>query len=1150
MFRLFRNWWVRGLGIIFLLGLVALLLLPVVAKYGLKKWLIANGADTAIIDSISYNPFESRLRMQGLTVKIGEQTLLSNGNMMFDLGFKDLFKRDIHIEQSTYDKFQIKIEQSADGVWRIGSYSLKDDGEPETPNGGTEKAGVPWIFSADRVLLTNCLVDFKTPDVEFSLAIERAELADFSTMSGDDDGWFELSGTLNGEAIYLKINSLEVSPELALAGVVKVENFQLAEIEKLLQDSLPKFEGKVGLDGAVEFKLSAQSGVAAQYDGAISLAELIIGNAGFEVDSSAVSWKGNLLFNGPPGGKSDIKTDGTLALSQFALNLPETSLAAGIQQLELAGKTAVGVGAGVQVTNDGTLALSSVSLDMATLKYAQDSLKWNGQVVFDGEAGKVATSGKLDGEKIDIAVNDGETGVRTGVLRIEGDTDIGFAAAVKVESINTVRTEDIEIVTSAMKLAEDSLVWDGRVVFDGEAGKVATSGKLDGENVDIAVNEGEIGVRTANLSVEGDTDIGFMAGVQVESSSTIQSQELQFEMSDMALVEHFLLWDGLVKYTAETDTSLVQVDGGLRSGPFEIQQGELKGGYQRFDIGSIKGDIGRNLVISNLVSDQLEVALPGEMPLGVSARQLDMEQLGTQDFATWHVGSLGISEIKGVCAFNDKAIFGLSRGEVKDIEANSGGDVRVGQILLTSMGFLQKQADKGKNVGTVGSVGITDLSYSSAAGVNVKDAEVKDLDLNVVRDKEGNISISTLLAQMKERPASSENVPAENGEKVASQAPEEDKPASKSAAFRLESFHLEGESGLVFVDYTLPLPFTTNLGIDQFTIDGLDSAAPDKRAKVDFRGELEGRAPVEIKGDIAPFGEKPAMQFTMNLKNYPLSSLSPYTVQAVGTALASGMLKLDSTMSLENDYLDLDNDVELKKLETKTISAELAAELNNQLPIPLDAALSILRDSERNISLNIPLKGPVSDLSVGISDVIITALGKAIVPAASSYLVYSLGPYGALAYVGMKVGEKMLEVSLPPVVYEAGEITVPDGQDDYLSRVAKILSERPGTDLQICPLVVRNELEKSVQEEQISAAVEENAANQPAVPQEQETAANPDSAEPAVSDEQLLQLGQQRAEALQQYLAEKHGVEKTRLLVCETTIATDKDAQPSVLLQL
>ena len=144
----------------------------------------------------------------------------------------------------------------------------------------------------------------------------------------------------------------------------------------------------------------------------------------------------------------------------------------------------------------------------------------------------------------------------------------------------------------------------------------------------------------------------------------------------------------------------------------------------------------------------------------------------------------------------------------------------------------------------------------------------------------------------------------------------------------------------------------------------------------------------------------------------------------------------------------------------------------------------------------------------------------------------------------------MLEVSLPPVVYEAGEITVPDGQDDYLSRVAKILSERPGTDLQICPLVVRNELEKSVQEEQISAAVEENAANQPAVPQEQETAANPDSAEPAVSDEQLLQLGQQRAEALQQYLAEKHGVEKTRLLVCETTIATDKSAQPSVLLQL
>ena len=76
------------------------------------------------------------------------------------------------------------------------------------------------------------------------------------------------------------------------------------------------------------------------------------------------------------------------------------------------------------------------------------------------------------------------------------------------------------------------------------------------------------------------------------------------------------------------------------------------------------------------------------------------------------------------------------------------------------------------------------------------------------------------------------------------------------------------------------------------------------------------------------------MAFTLDLKNYPLSRLSPYTVQAVGTALASGILRLHSKMSLESDYLDLENDVELKKLETKTISPELAAELNNQLPIP------------------------------------------------------------------------------------------------------------------------------------------------------------------------------------------------------------------------
>jgi hypothetical protein len=286
---------------------------------------------------------------------------------------------------------------------------------------------------------------------------------------------------------------------------------------------------------------------------------------------------------------------------------------------------------------------------------------------------------------------------------------------------------------------------------------------------------------------------------------------------------------------------------------------------------------------------------------------------------------------------------------------------------------------------------------------------------------------------------------------------------------------------------------------------------------------------VEATGHFFPFKDKPAVDMQLELKNYPLSKLSPYTVQSVGTALASGQLQLKSSLVLADDKLDMDNAILLKKLETKTISPELAAELNNQLPISLDAALSLLRDSQGNIKLNVPLNGPVNELDVGISDVLITALSKAIVPAASGYLMYALGPYGALAYVGMKVGEQMLQVDLPPVVFVQQEIILTNEHAKYLERIGKILQDRPETDIQICPRVASWEFLSEQEKTAIPGdiiAVDEN------------------------NQGELLELGQQRAEAVQSLLEKDYGITQNRLLICDTKVDTTRNAVPAVLLHL
>ena len=139
------------------------------------------------------------------------------------------------------------------------------------------------------------------------------------------------------------------------------------------------------------------------------------------------------------------------------------------------------------------------------------------------------------------------------------------------------------------------------------------------------------------------------------------------------------------------------------------------------------------------------------------------------------------------------------------------------------------------------------------------------------------------------------------------------------------------------------------------------------------------------------------------------------------------------------------------------------------------------------------------------------------------------GLYGALAYVGMKVGEKMLQVTLPPVVFLQQELSITEEHATYLERVATILQDRPETDLQICPTVASWEF----MEENELAAVEGNIVE---------------------VDEKLLpqldQLGQDRAAAVKGHLTEKYAIDKGRLLICDTFIDKKKKATLAVLLQL
>ncbi|MCF6186126.1 MAG: DUF748 domain-containing protein [Desulfobulbaceae bacterium] len=715
------------------------------------------------------------------------------------------------------------------------------------------------------------------------------------------------------------------------------------------------------------------------------------------------------------------------------------------------------------------------------------SLSWNGAVSYllgltDKAPPIVETNGRLKGTN--LAVQRGDfMEYKQGALTAEGKGKVKLASKISVNYDGSLSLEETDLQMEAVSSSGATIDWQGKSAFSLNADndvQLILDGSLNTTELAAQLKEPAISFaqKSLTLTTKGSIDLGRKTAVQGTAS---------FESNGFTIVNN------------TSDVPLLTLE--------------------QFVIDTIEAPGGEKISIKQALADGLEINIQGNMPLKVTIPSIAMTDIQTDDLATFKTRELSARSPVVVATKNKKNLAGLESLQIRNIQAGLDQRITVDRVNFDELFFLGESAKKKDNICSIAGARLSKLGWSPEKGMTGESLSFADLFCTLIRDKDGNLVLSKELAAMR--------TAGKNEEKPAEKPAEKPKNAEASPGtnIRLNQITLRGESGLHFEDHTLAVPFISDLAITTLQIKNIDSGNPSEPASVKMIGSVDKRAPLELSGTVAPFAAPPAVNMKLKLKNYPLADLSSYTVQSVGVALASGQLKLKSKVKLKDNKLDMSNEVVLKKLETSTISKELAAKLDNQLPIPLDSALSVLRDSNGNITLDVPLQGSLDQLNVGISDIMITALSKAIVPAASGYLMYTLGPYGALAWVGMKVGEKMLEIRLPPVDFPPGVSEVPEGLKDYADRLAKILQDKPTEDFQLCP--------KSSAWEFISESAKEKL----------------DKKGPELSDkarEKLMALGQERANNIKEYLIRNYGIDKDRLLICITKIETEKSAKPRV----
>ncbi len=374
------------------------------------------------------------------------------------------------------------------------------------------------------------------------------------------------------------------------------------------------------------------------------------------------------------------------------------------------------------------------------------------------------------------------------------------------------------------------------------------------------------------------------------------------------------------------------------------------------------------------------------------------------------------------------------------------------------------------------------------------------------------------------------------------------KPAEKDSVKKkpelnvmLEAFKVSKNSRVKIVDKSVKPAFKSELLIKQARISNIDSSRHDAASPFTINASLDKYSSLHFDGEILPFSDPLTLKFKGKIANVNLPPVSSYTSGFIGYDLRSGQLSADLDANIVKGKLDIDNKITLSNLEVKTSDSKKSESLTKQLSMPLNSALSLLRDKNNDIKLSIPVKGDINKPDFDISDVINKAIGVAMKQASLSYLSHALQPYGSLITLAKLAKTAAEYVSLNPILFSPASSLADNTAIEYSTKIASLMKERPDLKIKLCGIATAQDSQALVRQKQDNWKQK----------QQQST---PDSkATPplfSVSDEELLDLALQRSSTIKDILIKNHGINASRLFQCQPSLEQDADSKPRLDLRI
>ena len=268
--------------------------------------------------------------------------------------------------------------------------------------------------------------------------------------------------------------------------------------------------------------------------------------------------------------------------------------------------------------------------------------------------------------------------------------------------------------------------------------------------------------------------------------------------------------------------------------------------------------------------------------------------------------------------------------------------------------------------------------------------------------------------------------------KPAAQAKQTTKPAeaapSRSAknganfAWSVKNISLSGGS-LNFTDESLAAPFKLRISDMKASISEI---SPKRAADIKLSSLVSGSGLASITARAYPLNFKRKSDISVVLKEIPLVPASPYTAKYIGNEIAGGKLNLKLAYKIEDGKLNASNDLNLDRFE---LGKEVQSK--DALSLPIGLAVSILKDSDDQIDISLPLSGALSDPKFSYGALVWGAIKKLL----SDIVLSPFRFMGKIAGVDTK--------KLESIDFEAASSEILISESSKIDDLAKVAKAKP-----------------------------------------------------------------------------------------------------------